>query len=163
MELSRQEHWSELPFPPPGDLPNPRIEPTSTSPALAGGFFTISTPPELKCRLRIWDPWVRKIFWRRKWQPIPVFLPGRSQARGKRSLVGYSPLGLQESDRTEQLNHHHQDTGVCLFVCFLFSQSSPNIFTCVRCKRTLLTWSLLANFGNFDHRLRVQPSKWLRF
>ena len=32
--------------------------------------------------------------------------------------MGYSPLGLQESDRTEQLNHHHQDTGVCLFVCF---------------------------------------------
>ena len=38
MELSRQEHWSELPFPSPGDLPNPRIE--LGSPALAGGFFT---------------------------------------------------------------------------------------------------------------------------
>ena len=39
--FSRQEHWSGLPCPPPGDLPNPEIEPTS--PALAGGFFTIST------------------------------------------------------------------------------------------------------------------------
>ena len=38
MEFSRQEHWSGLPFPPPGDLPNPVIKPTS--PALAGGFFT---------------------------------------------------------------------------------------------------------------------------
>ena len=41
MEFSRQEHWSRLPFPPLGDLPDPRIEPTSlASPALAGGFFT---------------------------------------------------------------------------------------------------------------------------
>ena len=39
--LSWQEYWSGLPFPPPGDLPNPRIEPTSLiSPALAGRFFT---------------------------------------------------------------------------------------------------------------------------
>ena len=37
MEFSRQEYLSELPFPPPGDLPNPGIE--LTSPTLAGGFF----------------------------------------------------------------------------------------------------------------------------
>ena len=35
------------------------------------------------------NPWVRKIPWRRKWQPTPVFLPGKSH--GQRSLVGYSP------------------------------------------------------------------------
>ena len=41
MGFSRQEYWSGLPCPPPGDLPNPGIEPASlTSPALAGGFFT---------------------------------------------------------------------------------------------------------------------------
>jgi len=41
--FSRQEYWSGLPFPPPGDLPNPGIEPISpVSPALAGGFFTTS-------------------------------------------------------------------------------------------------------------------------
>ena len=40
--FSRQEYWSGLPFPPPGDLPVPGIEPTS--PALAGGFFTIDPP-----------------------------------------------------------------------------------------------------------------------
>ena len=38
MEFSRQEHWSGLPFPPPGDLPDPGIE--TPFPALAGGFFT---------------------------------------------------------------------------------------------------------------------------
>ena len=37
-EFSRQEYWSGLPFPSPGDLPNPGIEPLSL--ALAGGFFT---------------------------------------------------------------------------------------------------------------------------
>ena len=37
------------------------------------------------------DPWVRKIPWRRKWQPTPLFLPG--EFHGQRSLVGYSPWG----------------------------------------------------------------------
>ena len=41
MGSSRQEYWSGLPFPPPGDLLNPRIEPMSLlSPALAGRCFT---------------------------------------------------------------------------------------------------------------------------
>ena len=45
MGFSRQEYWSELPFPLLGDLPNPGIEPTSpTSPVLAGGFFTTEPP-----------------------------------------------------------------------------------------------------------------------
>ena len=47
----RQEYWSGLPCPPPGDLPDPGMEPSShTSPALAGGFFTASTtwmPPDI--------------------------------------------------------------------------------------------------------------------
>jgi len=44
MEFSRQEYWNGLPFPPPGDLPDPGIEPTSlASSALAGEFF--STEP----------------------------------------------------------------------------------------------------------------------
>ena len=46
MGFSRQEYWSELPFPSPGNLPNPGIEPMSlVSPALAGGLF-ITEPPE---------------------------------------------------------------------------------------------------------------------
>ena len=42
-----------------------------------------------RCRRRRFDPWVRKILWRRKEQPTPVFMPGESN--GQRSLVGYSP------------------------------------------------------------------------
>ena len=44
MEFSRQEYWSGLPFPTPGDLSDPGIEPESlVSPALASGFFTTDT------------------------------------------------------------------------------------------------------------------------
>ena len=44
MGFSRQEFWSGLPLPTPGDLPNPGIEPVSlVSPALASGFFITST------------------------------------------------------------------------------------------------------------------------
>ena len=42
MGFSRQEYWSGLSFPPPGDLPDPGIKPTSS--ALAGGFFTTEPP-----------------------------------------------------------------------------------------------------------------------
>ena len=43
MGFSKQEYWSGLPFPSPGDLPDPGTEPLSlVSPALAGGFFTTS-------------------------------------------------------------------------------------------------------------------------
>ena len=57
-----------------------------------------------QCRKRRFDPWIGKILWRRKWQPTPVFLPGKSH--GQRSLVGYSPWGCKESDTSEQLNTH---------------------------------------------------------
>ena len=47
-ETSRQEYWSGLPFPLPGDLPNPGIEPAFlVSPALAGGLFTTEPPRKL--------------------------------------------------------------------------------------------------------------------
>ena len=59
MGFSRQEYWSELPFPPPGDLPDPGIETVSlTSPALAGGFFTTNTTREATKRAR------RHVHWR---------------------------------------------------------------------------------------------------
>ena len=44
-------------------------------------------------------PWVGKIPWRRAWQPIPVFLPGKSH--GQRSLAGYSPWDPKELDMAE--------------------------------------------------------------
>jgi len=53
MQFSRQEYWNELPFPPPGDLPDPEFEPKCpASPALAGGFFTTEPPGELSKPVR---------------------------------------------------------------------------------------------------------------
>ena len=47
MRFSRQEYWSGLTFPPPGNIPDPDIEPAS--PALAGELFTTEQPGKLKC------------------------------------------------------------------------------------------------------------------
>ena len=44
-----------------------------------------------QCRRREVDLWIRKIHWRRKWQPTPVFLS--AEFHGQRSLAGYSPWG----------------------------------------------------------------------
>ena len=59
MEFSRQEYWSGLPFPSPGDLPHPGIEPVSpASPALAGRFVTTEPPgrPHLLAELSVNEP-----------------------------------------------------------------------------------------------------------
>ena len=45
--------------------------------------------PACQCRRHGFDPWVRNIRWRRKWQTTSVFLPGKSH--GQRSLAGYGP------------------------------------------------------------------------
>ena len=52
----------------------------------------------IQCGRPRFDPWVRKIPWKKKWQPILVFLPGKSH--GQRSLAGYSPCTRKESDMT---------------------------------------------------------------
>ena len=56
----------------------------------------------LQCGRPGFDPWVRKIPWRRKWHPTPELLPGESH--GWWSLVGYSPWGRKELDTTERLH-----------------------------------------------------------
>ena len=62
-----------------------------------GGETTVfSVSVCLQCGRPGFNPWVGKISWRRKWQPTPVFLLGKSH--GRRSLVGYSPWGRKESD-----------------------------------------------------------------
>ena len=53
----------------------------------------------LKCRRPGFDPWVRKISWRREWQPILVFLPEKSH--GQRNPEGYTRWGHKELDTTE--------------------------------------------------------------
>ena len=80
----------------------------------------------LQCRRPGFDPWVRKMPWRKKWQPTPVFLPRESH--GLRSLVGYRPWGHKESDTTERLTHTHTHTHThrCLSAWF---NALPHLFS----------------------------------
>ena len=55
-----------------------------------------------RCRF---NPWIRKIPWRRTWKSTPVFLLG--EYHGQRKLVGYSPWGLNELDMTMHLSTSH--------------------------------------------------------
>ena len=55
------------------------------------------------------NPWVRKIPWRRAWQPIPIFLPGESH--GQRSLLDYTDHSITESDTTERNSHACKENG----------------------------------------------------
>ena len=57
MEVSRQEYWSGLPFPSPGDLPNPGIKSKPpVSPALAGRFFTTEQPGKPHSQWQVLNP-----------------------------------------------------------------------------------------------------------
>ena len=66
----------------------------------------------LQCGRPGFHPWVRKIPWRRKQQPTPVLLPGKSH--GQRSLVDYSPWGHRESDTTERLHFSNSIYTKCI-------------------------------------------------
>ena len=124
MGFSRQEYWSRLPFPSPGEFPDPGIEPVS--PTLPGGFFTecwqlqvpsifyeyilfhsgflggsvVKNPPAVR------ETSVRSLGWE---DPLEKGLATLSsilawKSHGQRSLAGYSPWGRKESSTTERLN-----------------------------------------------------------
>ena len=57
-----------------------------------------------RCRRHRFDCWVRKIPWRKAWQPTPVFLPG--ECHRQRSLSAYIPWGCKQSDTTKLLSTH---------------------------------------------------------
>ena len=70
----------------------------------------VQNPPANAGDRSRFNPWVRKIPWRRAWQPTPVFSPGK--LHGWRSLVGYSPQVAKSRTQTNQLSMYaHQDTG----------------------------------------------------
>ena len=77
MGFSRQKYWSGLPCPSPGDLPHPRIEPSSLkSPLLAGRFFITGLRRQiicLRCGRPGFDSWVEKIPWRKEKLLTAVF------------------------------------------------------------------------------------------
>ena len=90
-------------------------------------FPSGSTGKESTCQRRRcgFNPWARKIPWRRKWKPTPVFLPGKSH--GQRRLVGYSPQGCEgvgHSDlATKQQQYVHTTRYKWIFRRYLKVQS----------------------------------------
>ena len=112
--FSRQESWSGLLFPSPGDLPDPEIQPRS--PVLLADILLSEPPwkmcfsggtsgkePTCKCRLDVkdvgWIPGLGRLSGKGHWQSVPVFLPAESH--GQRSLADCSPWDHKESDMTE--------------------------------------------------------------
>jgi len=112
----RQEYWSGLPCPPPGDLPNPGIKPRS--PALQADSLPSEPPGKSKhircsmsvmqCRRPRFNSWVREIPWRRGTLPTPVNLgfPGGSDDKESTcDALGtwIQSLGWETPWRREQL------------------------------------------------------------
>ena len=98
----------------------------------------------LQFRIPGFDPWVRKIPWRREWQPTSVLLPG--EVYEQRSLEGYSPWGSRKSDMTEEPTLH-----ICYSSYFLqqCEKSIDPILWCIHWdSETLLKILKQINCGN---------------
>ena len=111
---------------------------------IASAVVKISSRPE-RCGF---DPWIGKVPWRRKWQPAPVFFPGKSH--GQRSQAGYSPWGREESDMTE---HTHRDliTGITAGQCVLWTENSD--FSMSPKNKSLFYWIPLVHHSYLFIRL----------
>ena len=99
-----------------------------------------------QCRRHGFKPWVRKISWSRKWQLIPVFLPGKFH--GQRSLAGYNPWGHKESDMTEWLSMHAHTKEWIPFK--MFDCKLVNLWCYKKshyCKTWATCWSMLLKYA----------------
>ena len=85
--------------------------------------------------------------WRRQWHPTPVLLPGKSH--GRRSLVGCSPWGCQESDTTERLDFHFS------LSCIGEGNGSPLQCSCLENPRDGGAW-LAAVYGVTQSQTRLK-------
>ena len=105
--------------------------------------------------LRVGHDWATSLLlftfmhWRRKWQPTLVFLPGKYH--GRRSLVGCSPWGRQESDTTERLHFHFS------LSCIGEGNGNPLQCSCLENPRDGRAW-WAAIYGVAQSRTRL---KWL--
>jgi len=77
-------------------------------------FPSDSAVKNLSTRQGTQVPWVRKIPWRRKWQPTPVFLPAKSH--GERSLAGYSPWGHKIFGHNLSTKQQHKNNKILVTI-----------------------------------------------
>ena len=126
------------------------------------------------------DPWVRKIPWRRKWQPTPVFLPWKLQ--GQRRLMGYSPWGHKEPDVTERLTRFlfllkHSffmedvlpfgrwlklSATKTKFLCWVYGLtflSKTSISALLTMPKPLTVWVTISNSQNWTWNNRLDPNR----
>ena len=117
----------------------------------------------LRCRRPGFNPWVRKIPWRREWQSTPVFLPG--EFHGQRSLMGYKPGVVKSPTRLSDSHFHfHICTlnSVCCSAsllqlhipdlcdpCFWPPPQGQGLWPCsgVRRMRLPRNWAILCSLG----------------
>ena len=120
----------------------------------------------LQYRKPRFNSWVGKILWRRKWQPTPVLLPGKSH--GGRSLVGYSPWDRKELDMTERLHfdRKHQNSVKQLSFNKNTTEWLSLHFTSIKnkliLKRDILTTNLtlfLTLFCSWGRKVNVQKRR----
>ena len=114
----------------------------------------------MQCRRPSFDPWVRKIPWRRDWRPTPVFFPG--EFHRQRSPVGYSSWGHKEMDTNEWLRltnwligYQSDQQRVMLFIAPLIS--------IVESSDLKLEWSLARAWGKYLGRSVMWVGhRWIR-
>ena len=176
MGFPRQEYQNRLPFPPPGDLPNPGIKPTS--PALAGRFFTAEPPGELHVQLRSQSTASGKRVCRFPIQSSPSFSLPSSSSYPRALNSDLSPVRLLLAAATHSILltplpvtwgktiWKNQDECEVLPHLFLFSQGgiiAIQILPALGNRQFLQTVTLyiLSSFFNYSgrevHRIQVIP------
>ena len=119
-----------------------------------GGSVVESTCQCRRCRF---DSCVGKILWRRKRQPTPVFLPGKSHAQ--RSLVGYSPWGHKDSDTTEWLNNNKCFRIIVLLCIFKMLAYTPDIIFFIFSSSEIISMKKYKLYGGNKRHVKL-PLTW---
>ena len=123
MGFFRQEYWSGLPFPPPGDLPDPGIEPMSPmSPALTSGFSTTELPRKSLGWSRLWqmeEKWGQCFWgWGLLWPgTLCMLFPLMRSMKSELVLFPWHPMGSWSSRFWVQVQGvHGLQAGLCVGV-----------------------------------------------
>ena len=103
VKVQSPNHWTPRESPAHFSYPSSLLSLSFLSPSSSvWGFPGGSDGKESACNVGgRFNSWIRKIPWRREWQPTPVFLPGKSH--WQKSLAGCHPWGHKESDTAERL------------------------------------------------------------
>ena len=120
---------------------------------------------DCRCRRHGFDPWAGKIIWRRKWQPTPVFLPGKLY--GQRSLVGYSTGGSQRVGQDlatkppkRESYEHLFPTNSMVSDILLVGWYQPWWEYLYRGNRQCYRWKLISSGELFLHIYQYPAVKW---